>query len=79
MAAATAAAELEALALRSCGASVRVVGPDEDAAREMGAQFMDQLDELGGTLAQKIEERPFASVLIAGAVGYVLAMMTRRR
>ena len=40
-AAASAAAEVEALALRARGARVRIIGPDEDAATEMGAQFMD--------------------------------------
>ena len=29
------------LALRSRGAGVRIVGPDADAAEEMGVQFMD--------------------------------------
>jgi NTE family protein len=40
-AAAGAAAELEAFALRGRGVRVRVVGPDADAAAVMGANFMD--------------------------------------
>lgn len=36
-----AAAELEALALRARGARVRVIGPDGDASRLMGTNFMD--------------------------------------
>ena len=40
-AAASAAAEVEALALRARGARVRVLGPDDDSAAHMGAQFMD--------------------------------------
>jgi NTE family protein len=40
-AAASAAAEVEALALRARGARVRIVGPDEESAAHMGAQFMD--------------------------------------
>ena len=40
-AAMSAAAEVEALALRARGAGVKVLGPDADAAAQMGAQFMD--------------------------------------
>ena len=40
-AATSAAAELEALALRSRGARPRVVGPDREAAAVMGGNFMD--------------------------------------
>jgi NTE family protein len=40
-AAASAAAEVEALALRARGARVRIVGPDDESAAHMGAQFMD--------------------------------------
>ena len=36
-----AAAEIEVLALRARGAHVRMVGPSEDAASAMGANFMD--------------------------------------
>ena len=51
-AAASAAAEVEALALRARGSRVRIVGPDEDSAAHMGAQFMDP--------------RPAKAVLAAG-------------
>jgi uncharacterized protein YjbJ (UPF0337 family) len=54
-------------------------GQVRDNAGEMGGQILDKLDELGGTLAQTIEERPFASVLVAGAIGYVLALLTTSR
>lgn len=54
-------------------------GQVRDSAGEVGGQFLDQIDEFGGTLAQKIEERPFASVLIAVGVGYLLALVTHRR
>lgn len=40
-AAASAAAEVEALALRARGSRVRVLGPDGESAAHMGAQFMD--------------------------------------
>jgi NTE family protein len=40
-AAAGAAAELEALALRTRGAHVRIVGPSAEASEAMGANFMD--------------------------------------
>jgi NTE family protein len=40
-AAAWAGAEVEALALRARGTSVRILGPDEESAAHMGAQFMD--------------------------------------
>lgn len=40
-AASSAAAEVEALALRARGARVRVLGPDAESAAHMGAQFMD--------------------------------------
>jgi NTE family protein len=40
-AAAAAAAEVEVLALRARGAHVRLLGPDDESARHMGANFMD--------------------------------------
>jgi hypothetical protein len=39
--AASAGAELEALALRARGARPRIVGPDADAAEVMGTNFMN--------------------------------------
>ena len=51
-AAASAAAEVEALALRARGSRVRILGPDDESAAHMGAQFMDP--------------RPARAVLAAG-------------
>ena len=61
------------------GRVVDAVSGARDNMNEVGGQLLDQLDDFGGTLAQQIEERPFASILIAGAVGYLLALMTTRR
>ena len=63
-AAASAAAEVEALALRARGSRVRIIGPDEDSATAMGAQFMDP--------------RPAKAVHAAGyAQGREIGSMTR--
>lgn len=55
------------------------VSSARENVNEVGGQLLDQLDDFGGTVAQHIEERPFAAIMIAAAVGYVFGMLTTRR
>ncbi len=57
------------------GTAQRAYGKIKDSA---GGSVTDQLDEASAFLGDTVAERPLTSLLVAGAVGYVLAMLTRR-
>ncbi len=58
------------------GTAQRAYGQVKDKASGAGSAFVDQLDEAGAFLGDTVAERPLVSLLVAGAVGYVLAMLT---
>jgi uncharacterized protein YjbJ (UPF0337 family) len=43
-----------------------------------GGTVADQFNETSAFLSDSVAERPLTALLVAGAVGYVLAMLTRR-
>ncbi len=51
---------------------------DQVANSGAGSAMIDQLDEASAFLGDTVAERPLTSLLVAGAVGYVLAMLMRR-
>ena len=57
------------------GTAQRTYGKIKDSA---GGSVTDQLDEASAFLGDTVAERPLTSLLVAGAVGYVIAMLTRR-
>ena len=48
-----------------------------DVAGDYGSGLLDQLEEYGDLLAEKVDERPITSVLIAAGVGLLLALATK--
>ncbi len=60
------------------GTAQKAYGKIKDQAGGAGSAFVDQLDEAGAFLGDTVAERPLTSLLVAGAVGYVLAMLMRR-
>lgn len=58
------------------GAAQRTYGKIKD--RVGNGQFGEQIDEASAYLGDTVAERPLTSLLVAGAVGYVLAMLTRK-
>ena len=60
------------------GKAQRVYGKAKDAVQDVagdyGSGLLDQVEEYGDMLAEKIDERPVTSVLIALGVGFLLAM-----
>ena len=62
------------------GTAQRAYGNLKDKVTNSGAgsAMIDQLDEAGAFLGDTVAERPLTSLLVAGAVGYVLAMLMRR-
>lgn len=46
-------------------------------ANEAGSTIAGQIDETSAFLGDTIAERPLTALLVAGAIGYVLAMLTR--
>jgi uncharacterized protein YjbJ (UPF0337 family) len=43
-----------------------------------GSTIADQLSETSAYLGDTVAERPLTALLVAGAIGYVLGMLTRR-
>ncbi len=62
------------------GTAQRTYGKIKDQVSSSGAgsAMVDQLDEASAFLGDTVAERPLTSLLVAGAVGYVLAMLMRR-
>ena len=61
------------------GAAQRTYGKVKDRIGSgAGSDMVDQLDEASAFLGDTVAERPLTSLLVAGAVGYVLAMLVRR-
>jgi uncharacterized protein YjbJ (UPF0337 family) len=60
------------------GTAQRTYGKIKDQAGGAGSAMIDQLDEVSSFLGDTVAERPLTSLLVAGAVGYVLAMLVRR-
>ncbi len=58
------------------GAAQRTYGRVKDQVA--GSSVADQLDEASAFLGDTVAERPLTSLLVAGAIGYALAMLTRR-
>ena len=47
------------------------------ATNDYGANLLDQVEEYGDALAEKIDERPITTVLIAAGIGFLLAMIMK--
>jgi uncharacterized protein YjbJ (UPF0337 family) len=47
-------------------------------ANGAGSTIADQFGETSAFLGDTVAERPLTALLVAGAIGYVLAMLTRR-
>ena len=48
-----------------------------DVASDYGSQVLDQVEEYGDMLAEKVDARPITALLIAAGVGFLLAMVTK--
>ena len=60
------------------GSAQQAYGKLKDQAGGAGSAFVDQLDEVSAFLGDTVAERPLTSLVVAGAIGYVLAMLMRR-
>lgn len=60
------------------GTAQKTYGKLKDQAAGAGSTLVDQLDEASAFLGDTVAERPLTSLLVAGAIGYVLAMLVRR-
>jgi uncharacterized protein YjbJ (UPF0337 family) len=60
------------------GTAQRTYGKFKEQASGAGSTVADQLDEVSSYLGDTVAERPLTSLLVAGAIGYALAMLVRR-
>lgn len=49
----------------------------KNQAGDYGSDILDTVEEYGDMLAEKVDERPITSVLIAAGIGFLLAMATK--
>ncbi len=63
------------------GRAQRAFGKAKDTVQDMtgdyGSGLLDQVEEYGDMLADKVDERPIVAVLIAAGVGFLLALAFR--
>ena len=73
--------QAKGMADRLAGRVQRTYGEAKDKARsatsEYGSHLLDQVEEYGDALAEKIDERPITTILIAAGVGLLLALITK--
>ena len=76
--------QAEGMADRMGGRAQRTYGQAADKVRgaasqagSYGSDLLDQVEEYGDMLAEKIDARPITSVLIAAGVGFLLALATK--
>ncbi|MEJ1976339.1 MAG: CsbD family protein [Acetobacteraceae bacterium] len=60
------------------GSAQRTYGKVKDKASGAGTAVADQLDDISAVLGDTVAERPLTALLVAGAIGYVLARLIRR-
>lgn len=74
-------AQADGMIDKTVGKAQELYGKAKDTVREVGgdygSQLLDQVEEYGDMLAEKIDERPITSVLIAAGIGFLLAMATK--
>lgn len=66
---------------QAAGTAQKVYGQVKEAVRDFGgdygSQLLDQIEDAGDTLADKIDERPITAILIAAGIGFLLALATK--
>ena len=66
---------------RGVGKAQRAYGQAKDTVKDTvgdyGSGLLDQVEEYGDMIAEKIDERPVTAVLIAAGIGFLLAMATK--
>jgi uncharacterized protein YjbJ (UPF0337 family) len=60
--------------VRDATTSVRRVA---NQAGDYGSALLDQVEEYGDALAERIDARPITSVLVAAGIGFLLALATK--
>ena len=70
--------QAEGMADQISGTAQRTYGKIKDQASSASTVVADQFDDASAFLSEAVTERPLTALLVAGAVGYVLAMLTRR-
>ena len=74
--------QAEGAADQVMGTAQRAYGKVKDAVTNQtsgfGSSVVDQLDETSAYLGDAVAERPLTALLVAGAIGFVLASLIKR-
>ncbi|MBC7801005.1 MAG: CsbD family protein [Gemmatimonadaceae bacterium] len=73
---------------RMAGGAQRGYGQAKDAVRDAagsagdqvsdyGSQMLDQIEEAGDFLAEQIDHRPITALLLAGGIGFLIALASK--
>lgn len=54
-----------------------MAGQVGDQAADYGSQLLDQIEDAGDYIAEQVDQRPVTAVLIAAAVGFLIALVTK--
>lgn len=52
-------------------------GDYADQAADYGSQLLDQIEDAGDYIAEQVDQRPVTAILIAAAVGFLVALVTK--
>lgn len=69
--------KLAGKAQRGYGQAADAVRDTVSQAGDYGSQVLDQVEEYGDILAEKVDARPITAVLIAAGIGFLLALATK--
>lgn len=62
---------------QAAGAAQQAYGQARDAAGDYGSMMLDQIEEAGDYLAERVDERPITAILVAAGVGFLFALLTK--
>ncbi len=70
--------EAEGMVDQATGTAKRAYGRAKEKVASTGSAAADQLDDISALLGDTVAERPLTALLVAGAIGFVLAKLTSR-
>ena len=64
-------------AQQAFGKAKDAAGQYADQAADLGSQLLDQIEDAGDYIAEQVDQRPVTAILIAAAVGFLIALVTK--
>jgi uncharacterized protein YjbJ (UPF0337 family) len=71
--------KVRGMARQVAGRAQHAYGDARDYAHQAGERARDYASHAGERVVRQVEQQPVTSLLIVGAIGYVLGLLTARR